>query len=240
MPSSAPLRRPSLTPSLIYLLPSGSGQDLATNFSLRLLTAARAPPFPAAVAAAAEPRAAPHQRRARPLNGPPRGGPVTSRSATAPERAAGEEGGGRADAPRPRPRISRLRSSAGRALSALRSGAVRVRGGRSRGSRWRRAGSRSWLTRGTASRSWTPTPPSWSWTRVRPGAGAARGWGVGLGPAGAAVAVSVVVLCVGLRSGKLGEQCEAVVRFPRLFQKYPFPILINSAFLKLADVFRVG
>lgn len=45
---------------------------------------------------------------------------------------------------------------------------------------------------------------------------------------------------LGLRSGKLGEQCEAVVRFPRLFQKYPFPILINSAFLKLADVFRVG
>ncbi|XP_078085952.1 integrator complex subunit 7 [Mustelus asterias] len=44
----------------------------------------------------------------------------------------------------------------------------------------------------------------------------------------------------GLRSGKLGEQCEAVVRFPRLFQKYPFPILINSAFLKLADIFRVG
>lgn len=47
-------------------------------------------------------------------------------------------------------------------------------------------------------------------------------------------------LALGLRSGKLGEQCEAVVRFPRLFQKYPFPILINSAFLKLADVFRVG
>uniref|UniRef100_A0A8C2QFP6 Integrator complex subunit 7 n=1 Tax=Cricetulus griseus TaxID=10029 RepID=A0A8C2QFP6_CRIGR len=44
----------------------------------------------------------------------------------------------------------------------------------------------------------------------------------------------------GLRSGKLGEQCEAVVRFPRLFQKYPFPILLKSAFLKLADVFRVG
>nr|XP_035121795.2 integrator complex subunit 7-like [Callithrix jacchus] len=44
----------------------------------------------------------------------------------------------------------------------------------------------------------------------------------------------------GLRSGKLGEQCEAVVCFPRFFQKYPFPILINSAFLKLADVFRVG
>uniref|UniRef100_A0A8C8LMJ2 Integrator complex subunit 7 n=1 Tax=Oncorhynchus tshawytscha TaxID=74940 RepID=A0A8C8LMJ2_ONCTS len=44
----------------------------------------------------------------------------------------------------------------------------------------------------------------------------------------------------GLRSGKLGEQCEAVVLFPKLFQKYPFPILINSAFLKLADIFRLG
>ncbi|XP_014282117.1 integrator complex subunit 7 [Halyomorpha halys] len=44
----------------------------------------------------------------------------------------------------------------------------------------------------------------------------------------------------GLRSGKVGEQCEAIVRFPRLFEKYPFPILINSSFLKLADIFRVG
>ncbi|KAI4801566.1 hypothetical protein KUCAC02_019453 [Chaenocephalus aceratus] len=44
----------------------------------------------------------------------------------------------------------------------------------------------------------------------------------------------------GLRSTKLGEQCEAVVLFPKLFQKYPFPILINSAFLKLADIFRLG
>ncbi|KAK2150441.1 hypothetical protein LSH36_405g02019 [Paralvinella palmiformis] len=43
-----------------------------------------------------------------------------------------------------------------------------------------------------------------------------------------------------LRSAKPGEQCEAIVRFPRLFEKYPFPILINSAFLKLADLFRVG
>jgi len=45
---------------------------------------------------------------------------------------------------------------------------------------------------------------------------------------------------VGLRSGKVGEQCEAIVRYPELFEKYPFPILINSAFLKVADVFRVG
>uniref|UniRef100_A0A674E5I0 Integrator complex subunit 7 N-terminal domain-containing protein n=1 Tax=Salmo trutta TaxID=8032 RepID=A0A674E5I0_SALTR len=27
---------------------------------------------------------------------------------------------------------------------------------------------------------------------------------------------------------------------PKLFQNYPFPILINSAFLKLADIFRLG
>ncbi|XP_071449800.1 integrator complex subunit 7 [Hetaerina americana] len=44
----------------------------------------------------------------------------------------------------------------------------------------------------------------------------------------------------GLRSGRVGEQCEAIVRFPRLFEKFPFPILINSSLLKLADVFRVG
>ncbi|KAK3093052.1 hypothetical protein FSP39_010547 [Pinctada imbricata] len=44
----------------------------------------------------------------------------------------------------------------------------------------------------------------------------------------------------GLRSLKSGTQCESVVRFPRLFERYPFPILINSAFLRLADVFRGG
>ncbi|WAR19025.1 INT7-like protein [Mya arenaria] len=44
----------------------------------------------------------------------------------------------------------------------------------------------------------------------------------------------------GLRSMKVGVQCEAVVRFPKLFEKYPFPILINSAFLRLSDVFRSG
>ncbi|CAD7091372.1 unnamed protein product [Hermetia illucens] len=44
----------------------------------------------------------------------------------------------------------------------------------------------------------------------------------------------------GLRSTKIGEQCEAIVRFPRMFEKYPFPILINSSFLKLAEFFRNG
>ncbi|KAK3583159.1 hypothetical protein CHS0354_027572 [Potamilus streckersoni] len=39
---------------------------------------------------------------------------------------------------------------------------------------------------------------------------------------------------------KTGVQCESIVRFPRLFEKYPFPILINSALLRLADVFRGG
>ncbi|RUS69914.1 hypothetical protein EGW08_022321, partial [Elysia chlorotica] len=43
-----------------------------------------------------------------------------------------------------------------------------------------------------------------------------------------------------LRSGQIGVQCEAIVKFPRLFEKYPFPILINSAMLKVADVFRGG
>jgi len=43
-----------------------------------------------------------------------------------------------------------------------------------------------------------------------------------------------------LRSGRLGEVAEAAVRFPSLFAKYPYPILINSAALKLADVFRQG
>ena len=44
----------------------------------------------------------------------------------------------------------------------------------------------------------------------------------------------------GLRSNKMGEECEAIVRFPWLFARYPFPILINSACLKLAEVFRNG
>ncbi|XP_037933646.1 integrator complex subunit 7 [Teleopsis dalmanni] len=44
----------------------------------------------------------------------------------------------------------------------------------------------------------------------------------------------------GLRSSKLAIQCEAIVRFPRLFEKYPFPILISSSFLKLSEFFLTG
>ncbi|EFN86907.1 Integrator complex subunit 7 [Harpegnathos saltator] len=51
---------------------------------------------------------------------------------------------------------------------------------------------------------------------------------------------ALIELDKGLRSAKTGEQCEAIVRFPRLFEKYPFPILINSSLLKLAEVFRTG
>lgn len=51
---------------------------------------------------------------------------------------------------------------------------------------------------------------------------------------------ALIELDKGLRSIRVGEQCEAIVRFPRLIEKYPFPILINSSFLKLADVFRLG
>jgi len=56
----------------------------------------------------------------------------------------------------------------------------------------------------------------------------------GTGDANAALAE----LDQGLRCGRLGEQSEAIVRFPTLFAKYPFPILINSALLKLADIFK--
>ena len=67
------------------------------------------------------------------------------------------------------------------------------------------------------------------------GGAVAHGYGTdGTGDANAALAE----LDQGLRCGKLGEQSEAIVRFPRLFAKYPFPILINSALLKLADIFR--
>ncbi|KAF0300302.1 Integrator complex subunit 7 [Amphibalanus amphitrite] len=49
-----------------------------------------------------------------------------------------------------------------------------------------------------------------------------------------------VAIDKGLLSGKVSEQVEAIVKFPSLFDRHPFPLLINSSMLKLADVFRVG
>lgn len=42
----------------------------------------------------------------------------------------------------------------------------------------------------------------------------------------------------GLRSCRLGDESQSIVKFPDLFSKHPFPILINSACLKLAELFR--
>lgn len=50
----------------------------------------------------------------------------------------------------------------------------------------------------------------------------------------------LVELDRGLQSQNIGDQSEAVVRFTSLFQRYPLPILINSACLKLAEAFRCG
>lgn len=44
----------------------------------------------------------------------------------------------------------------------------------------------------------------------------------------------------GLQSPNIGDQSEAVVRFTSLFQRFPLPILINSACLRLAEAFRCG
>ncbi|XP_066599830.1 integrator complex subunit 7 [Prorops nasuta] len=63
---------------------------------------------------------------------------------------------------------------------------------------------------------------------------------IGLGEPEQDANTALIELDKGLRSTKIGEQCEAIVRFPRLFEKYPFPILINSSLLKLAEVFRMG
>lgn len=48
-------------------------------------------------------------------------------------------------------------------------------------------------------------------------------------------------LCMaGLQSARVGDQCEAIVKFPILVDGFPFPVVINTAFLKLAEVFRTG
>jgi integrator complex subunit 7 len=44
----------------------------------------------------------------------------------------------------------------------------------------------------------------------------------------------------GLRSKVVGEQCESILRFEGFFERFPFPIVINSAYIKLSGVFREG
>jgi hypothetical protein len=42
----------------------------------------------------------------------------------------------------------------------------------------------------------------------------------------------------GLRSPRTSDQCEAIFFFARLISTYPWPIIVNTAALKLADLFR--
>ncbi|CAG0888007.1 unnamed protein product [Cyprideis torosa] len=48
---------------------------------------------------------------------------------------------------------------------------------------------------------------------------------------------ALVELEKGLRTSVEGEQCESILNCIQLFEKYPFPLLINTAFLRLADVY---
>jgi integrator complex subunit 7 len=48
----------------------------------------------------------------------------------------------------------------------------------------------------------------------------------------------LVELDSGLRSNKIGEQCEAIVLLGRLLKEIPDAVVINTALLKLADLFR--
>ena len=41
-----------------------------------------------------------------------------------------------------------------------------------------------------------------------------------------------------LRSGEVAQQCDSVVRFSELITKYPLPVIVSTALLKLADLFK--
>nr|VZI47741.1 unnamed protein product [Spirometra erinaceieuropaei] len=53
-------------------------------------------------------------------------------------------------------------------------------------------------------------------------------------------AIIIMELNKGLTSANLGEQCKAIAEFPTLILKYPFPMVINSIFLKISELFREG
>ncbi|TGZ73775.1 hypothetical protein CRM22_001305 [Opisthorchis felineus] len=50
----------------------------------------------------------------------------------------------------------------------------------------------------------------------------------------------IMELNKGLQSVNLGEQCKAIAQFPNLLEKYPFPIVVNSIFLKITQIFCDG
>ena len=48
----------------------------------------------------------------------------------------------------------------------------------------------------------------------------------------------LVELDKGLRSENIGEQCESILFFTKLLSRYPFPSIITTAFIKLADLYH--
>jgi integrator complex subunit 7 len=49
-----------------------------------------------------------------------------------------------------------------------------------------------------------------------------------------------VELDKGLFSDNIGSQCEAIVKFTDLFDRFPLPVFVNNGFLKLAKIFQNG
>ncbi|KAH9286424.1 Integrator complex subunit 7 [Echinococcus granulosus] len=54
------------------------------------------------------------------------------------------------------------------------------------------------------------------------------------------VSIQIMEINRGLSSPILGEQCKAVAEFPRILEHYPFPVVINSLFLKITELFCSG
>ena len=50
----------------------------------------------------------------------------------------------------------------------------------------------------------------------------------------------ILSLDKGFRSGLPGDQIDSLVSLPTILNQIPLPVLINSAFLKLADLFRAA
>lgn len=42
----------------------------------------------------------------------------------------------------------------------------------------------------------------------------------------------------GLQEPEVGKQCEAILFLTKIIAKFPFPIVVNTAVLKLASVFK--